>query len=189
MNKAYPFFIHTTQKHDEGIYHVRLYSVPTDIAVRLDDHYWWRVDATSVGTALELDPERLDPLDAFQVSAGAELAQGIPSINTLKLSFAPDDLLMHVVRAARDTNTDIWCEVTLEQMATGVPTRPKNRKASIVWPIKERSMFWGKLDRPSLHGSVDVQRWQGETVVQDGRRHLGALTMEFVHWLKIRGEG
>lgn len=180
------------QRTHEGTYLVRLYAVPTKTDVQLGVHAAFLASVGIWDTPVELDPVVMDPIGTIGVEAEGEFAQGTPKFDTLKLGFLADPALVPVVQAMRDPAMDVWCEVTLDQ-TPDLPERDAAKPWSL-WPAQVRSAYWGRLERGSFQGHIARQRWQRlksafvKLLRRTGIRHDGALTLEIVHWLKVRGE-
>jgi hypothetical protein len=178
-------------KKREGIYRVRIYDIPRSEpqglypAGSMENHKFNKLQYVQPSPL----PNVLLEIGEISTALDNEFLDGTVSFRALKLTFAACKELRDVVTAARDLNKEIWCEVTLEQWITDAE---KVQYPQFIAPRKTRLVFWGKLVRNQLKGTVANQSFVTRYLNRFGmiRKHLahkGTLEMSFMHWLKVRG--
>ena len=176
----------------EGNYQVRLYSVPIVMAVNFEDH-WSYLKNTPPTT---LDSRLLTTIAPVQVESEDEIEQGVPRYSSTQIDFLADPALAIVVQAMRDVTKNIWVEIVLTQNINDAPTRPPGgwqtinhslvwvETSSMVWPTKDKLVFWGMIDRKSCKGKVNDQLLFGpDLLIGQTNVHDGTLALVFQHWI------
>jgi hypothetical protein len=185
---------------DEGIYHIRLYAIPvtydsmraSSMLLQGNTDLWTHFYQLSLNrpVAEQLPASMVLSMSPAHLAVDGELLLGVGKFDSFKLSLKPDERLMPIVGCIRDHNTEVWCEVTLEQAVLDAPVHLQN--AGFLWPKKERSIFWGKLMRNESTGHVDTQsiNEHGHSTSLTRRLipHDGTLDLTFTHWLKVFGD-
>lgn len=192
---ATPFHFTFAKPAREGVYHLRVYSVPSNLATttlsfgpKLKDHYDW---LTKNCPAVELPGSVITSFAPHQVESENEFEQGIPRMGEMAIEFEPVADLAAIIAASRDPKVDIWIEITLEQPIQDAPAYPGASIGSLTWPWKTRSYFWGPLDRKTIKGKVHSQQITSDKLdsfIRKTKAHDGTLSMSFVHWLKTSSE-
>lgn len=206
-------FHYTTKvKKKEGIYTVRLYSVPVlekQALCELPGTYWlalkpgtmdwhnrWLYGGTKFMSDSEKDPPKEYPLPSGTVKEFGDNAAAMeneflianPDFKSLKLSLKPCKELQKMVSAMRELDFEVWCEISLEQWVANshVAVYPE-----FIWPRKQRLWFWGQLIKAPTEGSVDYQgflpEYKGRAAMLRPSAfvdHKGNLDLEFKHWFK-----
>ncbi|HEY3875387.1 MAG TPA: hypothetical protein VGM92_07905 [Candidatus Kapabacteria bacterium] len=195
-----PFHITIGQQKDEGAYLTRLYCVPVGTERSLVAHQTVLFNAGVWDAPVALAGKAMDSLGSIGVSTESEYEQTIPSLQTLKVQFAGRPELIPLIQASRSTDYEVWMEVTLTQPILDPPNIPNPPdRASIVWPLKTRSVYWGTLNSSSLHGNPTIQRFRpharwgksagSNSIIRMDKTHVGEIDMEFIHWEKVDDSG
>ncbi len=185
-----------TKSSRDGIYHVRIYSVP-----RLDlqnlvtgerpgslARHWRYIRRENTAVPFTKFDEALVTVGTQRTAIDGELLLGTPQNDTLKITLGADPVFFPLVAEMRDPEREVWVEIVLEQKVVDAPTL---RAHEMFWPRKKRMWFWGKLLRHDSRGTVGFQELQSEgedelVRTRKGAKHKGKLDLAFVHWLNVK---
>lgn len=185
----------TKIENRDGIYHVRLYSVParsiqTDLSNgfkrgMMPRHYRYLIDeGNKIPT--EFAESLVQELGSRRLSIDGQFLMGKPDYSTWKLTLKSDPFFFDLVNECRKLDRELWCEVVLEQPVTDCPPLKPHE---VYYPRKKRVFFWGKLLRHDTKGKALVQSLQSEgndsLVRVANTKHKGNLELTFTHWLKV----
>lgn len=188
--------LHLPYECREGIYHIRIYSLP-ERSLRsqnafgrtgdLAHHY--RYITTENSSVVEIDEALIAEVGSFRVGIDGEFAMGIPDFGTWKLTLRSHKIFEELIAEIRDLRREVWAEVVLEQRATDVP---KLGGDHFLAARKTRSIFWGKLLRHDTRGKAPVQLMISEGDSRLTRTfgtppHLGTIELTFAHWFNVNG--
>lgn len=179
----------------DGIYHVRIYSVPRREDQERSDNgdvgsmprHWEYILAENPKGPTNFD-ERLVSIGSNKVAIDGEFLLGAPEFSNVKLTLRSDTIFYDIITEARNLNRELWCEICLEQPITDCPPLKAHE---LFYPKKKRLWFWGKLLRHDTKGKVNTQEIISEgadkLIRTKTAKHSGDLELPFVHWLKVIG--
>lgn len=146
------------------------------------EHHIKSIPNWNTPVVIEADVLKSDALGPVAEAVENEIDQGIVTKQNYALKLEPDPILHSLIEAIRDKDTEVWLELTLEQL----PDIPMPAGKRITDQRKNHLVYWGRMIRNEAKGHVDDQDFTTPLMKNAGAEmHLGEFSCSFQNWFTV----